>query len=47
MIDGISNLLFIPHTATAWIAAQFVAGHVTQAAKKLLKEAEEIQPEQT
>ncbi len=38
LIDGISNLLFIPHTATAWIAAQFVAGHVTQAAKKLLKE---------
>lgn len=38
LIDGISNLLFIPHTATAWIAAQFVAGHVTQAMKKLLKE---------
>jgi predicted acylesterase/phospholipase RssA len=38
MIDGISNLLFIPHRATASIAAQFVAGHVTQAAKKLLKE---------
>src|SRR5260370_4416779 len=38
LIDGISNLLFIPHTATAWIAAQFVAGHVTQAAKNLLKE---------
>lgn len=38
LIDGISSLLFIPHTATAWIAAQFVAGHVTQAAKRLLKE---------
>ena len=38
LIDGISNLLFIPHTITAWIAAQFVAGHVTQATKKLLKQ---------
>jgi predicted acylesterase/phospholipase RssA len=38
LIDGLSNLLFIPHTTTAWIAAQFVAGHVTQATKKLLKQ---------
>jgi len=38
LIDGISNLLFIPHTTTARITAQFVAGHVTQATKMLLKE---------
>jgi predicted acylesterase/phospholipase RssA len=38
LIDGISSLLFIPHTTTAWIAARFVAGHVTEATKRLLNQ---------
>ena len=36
LIDAISNLLFIPHRNTSAIAAQFVAGHVTYATKRLL-----------
>jgi predicted acylesterase/phospholipase RssA len=36
LIDAISNLLFIPHRNTSLIAADFVAGHVTQATKRLL-----------
>ncbi len=36
LIDAISNLLFIPHRNTSSIAAQFVAGHVTHATKRLL-----------
>lgn len=38
LIDGISHLLLIPHRRTSSIAADFVAGHVTDATKKLLRQ---------
>lgn len=41
LIDSISHLLLIPHKSTAEIAAEFIAGHVTQATKKLLDQLKE------
>lgn len=38
LIDGISHLLLIPHRNTGRIAAEFVAGHVTLATRKLLQQ---------
>ena len=38
LIDSISHLLLIPHKWTANIAAEFIAGHVTAATKRLLKQ---------
>lgn len=36
LIDAISDVLLIPHKATSRIAAQFVAGHFTEAVRLLL-----------
>lgn len=38
LIDSLSHLLLIPHRRTGLIAAEFVAGHVTGATKKLLQQ---------
>lgn len=40
LIDNISHLLLIPHKKTANIAAEFIAGHVTLATKRLLDQLE-------
>ncbi|MGC2743171.1 MAG: patatin-like phospholipase family protein, partial [Candidatus Angelobacter sp.] len=37
LIDAISDILLIPHGDTAKIAAQFVAGHFTDATRRLIK----------